>query len=411
MEKYKMLGRYIKRISLLVASMSLLVAIAPLAIVQAGSPGEINSWITSPNTLPQATKQGSLATANGYVYELGGVNGGGGTNAVYYAPLNNDGSVGSWVTSSNTLPQNIDQATAVAYNGFIYLIGGYNGGIRLNTIYYAPLNANGSVGSWTAALNTLPQHIDDLSSTTANGYVYVMGGIGNSGTVNTVYYAPLNPNGSVGSWVTSSNSLPQVSSYGAAVTSNGYIYLLGIYNGATQLTNIDYAPLNINGSVGSWTTATNPLLQAVDEPGSVILDGYIYVMGGNGGGASVSFAPLNSNGDIGTWTLSSSSLPVSLFFGGAVTYNGHIYVIGGQSGGTPQNGVYYTALSDPPVVSAPTSPTISSSSDPGTPATPDTGYSVPVQPSIVNKAMLAGIILMGVSLVLIYRHKHAKARS
>ena len=120
------------------------------------------------------------------------------------------GSIGSWTTSTNHLPLDISGATSVTYNGYIYVMGGTSSstGNKSSAIYYSKLNSDGSVGSWTTSGNSLPQALYYPSATTANGYIYVMGGYA-AGYQNTVYYAKINSDGSVGSWTTSGNSLPQ----------------------------------------------------------------------------------------------------------------------------------------------------------------------------------------------------------
>ena len=92
---------------------------------------------------------------NGYIYELGGGNSSIDQSTVYYAPLNSNGSVGAW-TSTTALPQALQSATSVVYNGYIYELGGNNSGPYQSTVYYAPLNSNGSVGTWTST-TALPQ--------------------------------------------------------------------------------------------------------------------------------------------------------------------------------------------------------------------------------------------------------------
>ncbi len=98
-----------------------------------------------------------------------------------YTVTNNSG-IPPWTTSTSTLPQALNEATSVTYNGYVYVMGGMNnsGNSSFNTVYYAPLNSNGSVGSWTTSTNTLPQALSGATSVTYNGYVYVMGGYNGS---------------------------------------------------------------------------------------------------------------------------------------------------------------------------------------------------------------------------------------
>lgn len=103
------------------------------------------------------------------------------------------GSVGSWTTSSNALPQGIYAATSVTSNGYVYVMGGQGSNYNfLSTVYSAKLNSDGSVGSWTTSSTALPQALTTATSATSNGYVYVMGGTDGNNALDTVYSAPLN---------------------------------------------------------------------------------------------------------------------------------------------------------------------------------------------------------------------------
>jgi hypothetical protein len=59
-------------------------------------------------------------------------------------------------------------------------------------VYYAPLNSNGSVGSWSTNVNALPAALDGAKATSANGYIYFLGGSDGSSSVGstktTSYY-------------------------------------------------------------------------------------------------------------------------------------------------------------------------------------------------------------------------------
>ena len=236
----------------------------------------IPPWTTSTSTLPQALNEATSVTYNGYVYVMGGMNNSGNSsfNTVYYAPLNSNGSVGSWTTSTNTLPQALGGATSVTYNGYVYVMGGDNGSYTgQNTVYYAPLNSNGSVGSWTTSTSTLPQGLYGATSVIYNGYVYVMGGYYN-GNLNTVYYAPLNSNGSVGSWTTSTSTLPQGLNEATSVTYNGYVYVMGGWSDGVYYTLLPGPTTIGQGSVntnGVLVATNNTYLQALTANGAVLL--------------------------------------------------------------------------------------------------------------------------------------------
>ena len=80
----------------------------------------------------------------------------------------------------------------------------------------------------------MPNSLFDLKSVAINGYIYAIGG-SNVSSVDTaeVYYAKLNSNGSIGSWITNINSLPTANSAFGVAATNGYIYVGGGWNNTT----------------------------------------------------------------------------------------------------------------------------------------------------------------------------------
>jgi N-acetylneuraminic acid mutarotase len=320
-----------------------LIVISALATkAYAAAPGTVGSWTTSGHSLPSTKAYSGSATYNGYVYMLGGF-GGGPQNNVYYAHLNNDGSVGSWSSSVHTLPVGLSGASTVVNNGYIYVIGGYSN-TYTDTVYYAPLNTDGSVGNWTTSGNTLPQGEMDMGSTVINNYVYVAGGSNGFNDIDNVYIAHLNNDGSVGSWITSGN-LPLELRAPSAVTHNGYIYITGGLNTGSSTNTVLYAHINSNGSIGSWASSAHTLPQGVAYHAFEEYNGYIFAFGGYTGLTwdGVYSAPLNTNGSVGSWSTSSNSLPQALYGAGHVVHNGFVYIMGG-AGGNILSTVYYASL-------------------------------------------------------------------
>ncbi len=83
--------------------------------------------------------------------------------------------LGAW---NATTPFNIPRHahTSVVYNGYLYVIGGTSDGVTcFNDVQYAPINADGSLGTWqsTTSFNTGRR---SHTSVVYNGYLYVMGG-------------------------------------------------------------------------------------------------------------------------------------------------------------------------------------------------------------------------------------------
>lgn len=324
-----------KKGAILVIGIRVVVFVILLLIVL---PVKLHASWTNTTALPDARNIPNSVVYNGYVYVIGGGYNGSAQNTVYYAPLNANGTVGVWDTTTS-LPDARWCSASVVYNGYVYVICGRSE----NTVYYAPLNADGTVGVWNTT-TSLPDVRGYSAAVVYNSYVYVIGGWDSGYNIqNTVYYASLNANGTVGVWNTTT-SLPDARSDHTSAVYNGYVYTIGGWNGSAQST-VYYAPLNANGTVGVWNT-TMSLPDIRCDLASVVCNGYIYAIGGEFGDdksaqSTVYYAPLNANGTVGVWD--TTYLPVAREEHASVVYNGYIYVIGGHdSSGTYYNTVWYS---------------------------------------------------------------------
>jgi N-acetylneuraminic acid mutarotase len=397
---------YFRR-SILLLSCILTATFVVTPSVIAAAPGDTHSWSTSANALPVEAGYATSVTYNGYAYEMGGYYNNGVSNAIRYAKLNSDGSVGAWSTSANALPQAIAAGSSVTHNGYVYVMGGRdatNG--YTNTVYYAKFNSDGTVGTWNTSVNSLPLSMSSATAVTDNGYVYVLGGWGGGINGNyglsTVYYAKLNSDGTVGTWNTSVNSLPQATLNSTAVTYNGYVYLMGGSDGNVSRSTVYYAKFNSDGTVGTWNTSVNSLPLIIAEATSVTYNGYVYYMGGysNGVSSAVFYAKFNSDGTVGTWNTSVNSLPQGVIGANAVMYNGYAYVIGGFNGDifSPAyySTVFYTSLIQDPTASpssSVTSGTTTGSNGNNLPTPPDTGYGTPASYDPVVIALIVSALI------------------
>ncbi|GEM_PF-1293066 len=354
---------------------------------------------------------------NGYLYVIGGL-GGTEQNDIQHCPINADGSVGTCVQQTAAFTTARDSHTTVAYDGYLYVIGGTNGVSYYNDIQHCPINADGSVGTCvqqTAAFTTaryghtsvayngylyviggvnsssVPQNdIQRLlistgtptglgavgatsqqtgAFTTAryshasviyNGYLYVIGGINLTGTrYNDIQHCPINADGSVGTCVQQTNAFTTARSAHTSVVYNGYIYIIGGRNGAGVAQNdIQYCPINADGSVGTCVQQTNAFTTARSDHTSVVYNGYIYIIGGTDGAATpqndIQYCPINADGSVGTCVQQTNAFTTARSAHTSVVYNGYLYVIGGNSGGTYQNDIQRATINSNGSLSCPT---------------------------------------------------------
>jgi hypothetical protein len=290
---------------------------------------------------------------NGYVYVMGG-NGSGYYSDALFAPINSNGTLGAWTATtgfSGVGSGGRNGATSVVYNGYVYIMGGYNGGYLSDTLY-APINSNGTLGSWTVASNFsgVGSGARFAASTVVyNGYVYIMGGYNGSYLSDTIY-SKINADGTLGAWVATTNFSAVgsgIRDYHTSVVYNGYVYVMGGSNGSS-LSDSLYAPVNADGTLGAWTATTG--FSGVGSGAryaatSVVSGGYVYVMGGYNGGylSDTLYAQINANGAIGTWAVTAGFSAVgsgARYLAASVTYNGYIYIMSGNNGANLADTMY-----------------------------------------------------------------------
>lgn len=378
-----------------------------VSVTVLSSPAAGKAWVTSGSPLPQPMWDHASAVWNGYLYVAGGNSGCDGeyqdcgfTGKVFYAPINQDGSAGSFVPA-NPLPKILRGHSLLAYNGYLYVTGGivqpqygeppYPDSTNFETIlnekvYYSKINPDGSIGDW---LETTPPSLPELpplppdlyqeqqdkaglfahSSVVHNGYLYVTGGwnVELKKNVRTLLIGPINKDdGTIPKWIHNQGSdlpydLSKHVTVVATVNGDSYLYIIGGNSGAVGSTGgyqtfhreIYYAKIADDGIPQDWKLASNILPVPLIDHAAVALDRYIVVLGGrdkdDNWGSYRKYSRVYSyfigdNGDLEP-VKESAPLPEPLFHHTAVadknsaTGEIHIYVTGGAGGDTeePEN--------------------------------------------------------------------------
>jgi N-acetylneuraminic acid mutarotase len=309
--------------------------------------GTIASW-TAPDYVFSSRYGNTSVAYNGYLYVLGGYNGTVYYSNIWFAPIHVDGTLGTWTTTT-PFPTGRAFHTSAAYNGYLYVLGGNNGGM-LNDVQYAPLNADGTVGPWVGT-TSFPAPRDWHASAAYKGFLYVIGGYAGSGVVlGDVWVATLNADGTVGTW-RAATDLPSVRYAHTAAAYNGFLYVVGGDDLSIPKEEVLYAHIQSDGTLGAWGGT-------VDLPGqryghtSEASNGYLYVVGGDdasgfGYYSDVFFAPLQSNGTVGAWSRTLSFTTARVLHGCAV-HNGYLYLTCGlATGGGSFNDVQVATLRGP----------------------------------------------------------------
>jgi hypothetical protein len=299
------------------------------------SDGTLGTW-TATTALPAALGDPGGATVNGCLYAIGGEDATSTSQkTVYSACPSANGSIasGAWKATTQLVTATTDAGT-VGYNGYLYFVGGWST-VAVKNVEYAAVNNGGSgaTGTWTTSAHTMTTSREGVASVVYNGYLYVMGGSNGTTYTATVEYASLATDGSIGTWASASTMLIG-RRFSGAVAYNGYMYIMGGDVGSpgtvTTSKETESAIINSNGTLGTWT-ATTQMPTALYAFGTAIYNGYVYITGGNPGGAStaVSYASLTSAG-IGTWQ-TGTSFTTARFAHATVAYDSVLYVIGGST--------------------------------------------------------------------------------
>ncbi len=257
------------------------------------SNGGTSAWASSSNTLSYSSAFHSCVSANGYVYCMGGEYSPAG---VEYAKILGNGQLGQWhaQNASAQLSAGVQGLSCVTVNSYIYCMGGYNASTStyLGNIQYAQISSGGgATGPWhLQSANTLVAGLAYGSCVTANNYIYCMGGVGYP---TTIEYAPIVANGVVGSWQTMnpSNIYLPVSLYmGSCAAAAGSIYCMGGQNANA----VQYARI-LNGSgTSAWTLQNASMQLAVGAMyhSCIAANNYLYCMGDNNNRNSIQYTPL-----------------------------------------------------------------------------------------------------------------------
>lgn len=340
-----------RRLFVFLASIALLTIFsldkAQVVMVQAQAPKDAISgaWTTT-TPLPQAFGHAPAVVYNGRIYIAGG-EGTSGTirTTVYYATIQADGSVSAWnTTTALALP--IHYHAMVAANDYLYIIGPIGGPGGSNVIHRAFIKPDGTLGNWLPLpLTPLPVRLTSPMAVVAGSRLYVLGGYNGTTNQDTVYYTTINADGTLASWNTTT-ALPQKLSFGGAVVANGRIYIAGGWLGTGWTTATYSAVMNADGTLGSWNVLS-VLPKAVGN--HVLLRGgnALYLAGGldnSGSQKAVYSAALNIDGTLGSW-VAMPDLPQPLHDHTGVFY-GNLYILGGfnSSVGAYQSTVYMNQL-------------------------------------------------------------------
>ena len=221
----------------------------------------------------------------------------------------------------------------------LVVVGGFNDMSLLANVDIAPIQADGSLGAFTAGPD-LPAATGGATGEIIGGVVVVAGGQSRNGFRNTVYTSVVQPDGSLAAWKPQ-GTMPEPKMHAGSFAVGTHMYVLGgfSYDALKQASTIydDVIATNVapDGTVGSFSkvgTMPQPWTHmAVSEAA-----GYVYLAGGLHGDPynnapvvqDVYRAQVAADGTVGGWT-AMTKLPVGLATHSSFVYGGYLYEVGG----------------------------------------------------------------------------------
>jgi hypothetical protein len=244
----------------------------------------------------------------------------------------------SWAKSdAGTHPRNHHLTDLAQTNAgaFLYVIGGFNAGAVIAGIDRFQIQPDGTL-SPAVADTPMPVAVGGTSGGILNNSVLVVAG-GQDGTfrnVSTSHWAPINPDGTIGTWKTGGD-IHEKRMHGGAFVHGDTIYVMGGYDDPDVWSDVVKATVDSTGTLSDWVdagTLPGPLSHfALSGAGD-----YCYLTGGLNMSAlgnppdlaTVWRGHVMANGDLGEWQ-AMTSLPTGLATHGSFIYGGFLYVAGG----------------------------------------------------------------------------------
>jgi N-acetylneuraminic acid mutarotase len=251
----------------------------------------------------------SLVPVNSaFVYVIGGQANSsdtpGGTNTVFMASVNlTTGAVATWTTLSSNLPEALLGPAVTIYNGHMYVVGGLTpNGVPSADVYSAPINSDGTVGSWTTSANPYPVAVSFATTFGFGGNLYVIDGDPNSSSdpnaqgvsgIKQANFASAH-NGVVGTWTATQATIKARKKHISWLSFGQVIAAEGIYDGSPGSTELERSSVNADATLASWNGITasvnqinanvynaaafvSPLQSASGNPRLLLLGGEAFV--------------------------------------------------------------------------------------------------------------------------------------
>lgn len=257
-----------------------------------------------------------------FIYAVGGSNAGA-TALVHFAPVDEQGNVGTWLETA-PLPFPLLAIEARIADGRIYVVGGWDGMGDHDEVFASTLNADGSLSPWSVA-GRLPQPRNHGGLAIRGARLFVFAGANQGGWLDGTS-AALDA-GSLGAW----SPLPALGSERIAFGLGDWgdwVALAGGTGGGSRVDDIAFARFQADGGLTAWSRAPLPWGEA-DQMVAAAHAGQLIIGAGYGlQGYRVDVRYAAFDAGLTGWT-SAPSLPSGRSDARAAVGGRFMYVVGG----------------------------------------------------------------------------------
>ena len=180
--------------------------------------------------------------------------------------------LGDFVTLDATMSYGVEYPAPVQVGNKVYLIGGFKGGNWSTDIQVATLDADGDIGPFSRAQSTLNTAMYSPKAIIIGHFVYVF-----DQSASAIERAAINDDGTLGAFESSGQSPPlQRCGY---FKNDKYVYTFGGFYNSSNNTDFYRAPINTDGSIGSFSPYSTDLSPVAfgPEPLSILIGDRMYL--------------------------------------------------------------------------------------------------------------------------------------
>jgi hypothetical protein len=263
--------------------------------------GNLTGW-TSGSPLPEPRSDAALGMFGGAPDLIGGLDGAGAPTDTVYKGVVEEGVLTGWVLSDGedrtedlTLPQPLSGAGVFDGSGGFVLLGGRDRNDEpTNGAYIGWVEGAGdTIEPWQPLEGlALPEPRSDITVSGIADFIYVAGGYGPEGAVDTVFRLELVNNvpatdeaGSLVGWGVAPGelALPGARADATAFTSNGAVYVIGGYDaqGVPQDSMLWAVPDTTTGDYESWERLDQTDLPVGNASAPIVgVGSHVFIFGG-----------------------------------------------------------------------------------------------------------------------------------